>query len=450
MDEWIEKLRKLGVSIDEDGFLNMYSINASVLSKGRQNARGWTVVGEGSYGLALRNEDKILKIQKDIKRKDMFDKERVKNFQREVKTQQMVYDCTKTTKSLTPKIFAYGKNWVLMKNAPGKTIDDWFKTNRNGVFQKAMRAYIKALQTIHKKCGIAHFDAHGKNAMYDDKTDTIKIIDWGKSVPVNRNNLTKEGMLKRYNEQLGKTNWQWMADLRSSPLRQYAIEILPYNARFRSLKPDDNIFDFMEAILRNTNNFPISPKTKAKMNAKKREDAWREVEQKAMEELLEEEKTKIKKEKDGKLTMADQREVAGRILKVFPKVIADGKVKGGLMTVSEIKSAVRAKLPSPMTQKNGNLRAKLPPPMTQKNGNKAIENLRATAIIFMANENIMKIQAKEGRILTMNEQMNIRRKYKTLIDEILKQSGKVMKMSELKTAVKARLPKSSSSGGFLI
>ena len=440
MDTWIEKLLKLGVSIDEDGFLNMHSINASVSRKGLQNARGWTVVGEGVYGLALRNEDKILKIQKDIKRKNMFDKERVKNFQREVKMQQMVYDCTKTTKSLTPKIFAYGKNWVLMKNAPGKTIDDWFKTNRKGVFQKAMRAYIKALQTIHRKCGIAHFDAHGNNAMYDDKTDTIKIIDWGFSVPVNRNNLTKEGLLKRYKERLGsKSSWEWMAELRSSPLRQYAIEILPYNARFRSLKPDDNIFDFMKAILRNTNNFPVSPKTKAKMNAKKRADAWREVEQKAREELFEEEHQKIKKEKGGKLTMADQREVAGRILKVFPKVVADGKTKGGLMTVSEIKTAVRAKLP---------------PPMTQKNGNKAIENLKATAIVFMANENIMKIQTKEGRILTMNEQMNIRRKYKSLINEILKQSGKAMKMSELKAAVKARLPKSSSSkssssGGLL-
>jgi len=344
MDTWIEKLRKLGVSIDEDGFLDMFSINASIEGKGRQNARGWSVVGEGSYGLALRNEDKILKIQKNIKRKDTFDKERVKNFQREVKTQQMIYDRTKTTKSLTPKIFAYGKNWVLMKNAPGKTIFDWFTTNRKGVFQKAMRAYIKALQTIHQKCGIAHFDAHGDNAIYNPETDTIKIIDWGKSVPVNRNNLTKEGMLKRYKERLSGKNWQWMADLRSSPLRQYAIEILPYNARFRSLKPDDNIFDFMEAILRNTNNFPVSPKT--------------------------------------------------------------------------------------------------------KNNNKAIENLKSTAIFNMAQDKIMKIQVKEGRMLTMNEQMNIHRKYKTLINEILKKSGKVMKMSELKSAVKARLtpsPKYNSS-----
>ena len=431
MDTWIEKLRKLGVSIDEDGFLDMFSINASIEGKGRQNARGWSVVGEGSYGLALRNEDKILKIQKNIKRKDTFDKERVKNFQREVKTQQMIYDYTKTTKSLTPKIFAYGKNWVLMKNAPGKTIFDWFTTNRKGVFQRAMRAYIKALQTIHQKCGIAHFDAHGDNAIYNPETDTIKIIDWGKSVPVNRNNLTKEGMLKRYKERLSGKNWQWMADLRSSPLRQYAIEILPYNARFRSLKPDDNIFDFMEAILRNTNNFPVSPKTKAKMNAKNRADAWREIEQKAVKELLEEEKAKIKKAKGGNLTMADQREVAGRILKVLPKVIAEGKEKGGLMTVSEVKAAVISRFPLPM-----------------KNNNKAIENLKSTAIFNMAQDKIMKIQVKEGRMLTMNEQMNIHRKYKTLINEILKKSGKVMKMSELKSAVKARLtpsPKYNSS-----
>jgi len=83
-----------------------------------------------------------------------------------------------------------------------------------------------------------------------------------------------------------------------------------------------------------------------------------------------------------------------------------------------------------------------------KNNNKAIENLKSTAIFYMAQDKIMKIQVKEGRILTMNEQMNIHRKYKTLINEILKKSGKVMKMSELKSAVKARLtpsPKYNSS-----
>ena len=129
--------------------------------------------------------------------------------------------------------------------------------------------------------------------------------------------------------------------------------------------------------------------------------------------------------------MADQREVAGRILKVLPKVIAEGKEKGGLMTVSEVKAAVISRFPLPM-----------------KNNNKAIENLKSTAIFNMAQDKIMKIQVKEGRMLTMNEQMNIHRKYKTLINEILKKSGKVMKMSELKSAVKARLtpsPKYNSS-----
>jgi len=101
------------------------------------------------------------------------------------------------------------------------------------------------------------------------------------------------------------------------------------------------------------------------------------------------------------------------------------------MTVSEVKAAVISRFPLPM-----------------KNNNKAIENLKSTAIFNMAQDKIMKIQVKEGRMLTMNEQMNIHRKYKTLINEILKKSGKVMKMSELKSAVKARLtpsPKYNSS-----
>jgi serine/threonine protein kinase len=179
----------------------------------------------------------------------------------------MVYNCTKGRASLTPKIFAYGKNWVLMKNVPGKSISDWYTSNRKGVFQKAMRAYIKALKKIHSKCGIGHFDAHGDNAMYDDKTDTVKIIDWGFASPVSQNNLTKEGLLKRYKEvltnRLGmgweRRNVKWVTNMKGSPLGQYAIEVVPYNARFKGLKPKENIVDFMQLILNNSNNFPIPP-----------------------------------------------------------------------------------------------------------------------------------------------------------------------------------------------
>jgi len=227
----------------------------------------WKIINEGNYGIILSSGDKILKVQKDILENSRINNRNVKEFLREVRMQRMVYNCTKRYRSLTPKIFAYGKNWVLMKNVPGKSIWDWYTSNRKGVFQKAMRAYIKALQTIHRKCGIGHFDAHGNNAMYDDKTDTIKIIDWGFASPVSQNNLTKEGLLKRYKEVLTNRlgmGWErrdvnWVTKMKGSPLGQYAIEVVPYNARFKGLKPKENIVDFMQMILNSSNNFPIPP-----------------------------------------------------------------------------------------------------------------------------------------------------------------------------------------------
>jgi len=257
MTSWIGTLQKFGFSIDEVGFLNLdKSVN-----------KNWEIVGEGTYGIVLRAGDKILKIQKDIKSNNKFNKNRVVEFLREIRMQKMVYECTKGRHSLTPKIFAYGKNWVLMKNVPGKSIWDWYTSNRKGVFQKAMRAYIKALKKIHRKCGIGHFDAHGDNAMYDDKTDTIKIIDWGFASPVSQNNLTKEGLLKRYKEVLTNRlgmGWErrdvnWVTKMKGNPLGQYAIEVIPYNTRFKGLKPKENIVDFMQMILNNSNNFPIPP-----------------------------------------------------------------------------------------------------------------------------------------------------------------------------------------------
>ena len=254
MSSWIGTLQKSGFSIDEVGFLNL---DKSVY-------KNWEIVGEGTYGIVLRAGDKILKIQKDIKSNNKFNKNRVVEFLREIRMQKMVYECTKGRHSLTPKIFAYGKNWVLMKNVPGKSIWDWYTSDRKGVFQKAMRAYIKALQKIHQKCGIGHFDAHGDNAMYDDKTKTIKIIDWGFAAPVSQNNLTKEGLLKRYKEVLANRlgmGWErrdvnWVTKMKRNPLGQYAIEVIPYNARFKGLKPRDNVVDFMRVILNNSNNFP--------------------------------------------------------------------------------------------------------------------------------------------------------------------------------------------------
>ena len=255
MSTWLKRLQNSGFSIDEIGFLNLdKSVN-----------KNWEIVGEGTYGIVLRAGDKILKVQKDIKSNNKFNKNQVVEFLREVRIQQMVYKCTKGRHSLTPKIFAYGKNWVLMKNVPGKSIWDWYTSNRKGVFQKAMRAYIKALKTIHQKCGIGHFDAHGNNAMYDDKTKTIKIIDWGFAAPISQNNLTKEGLLKRYKEVLTNRlgmGWErsqvnWVTKMKENPLGQYATEVVPYNARFKGLKPSENIVDFMQMILNNSNNFPI-------------------------------------------------------------------------------------------------------------------------------------------------------------------------------------------------
>jgi serine/threonine protein kinase len=254
MSSWISTLQKSGFSIDEIGFLNL---NKSV-------NKNWKIVGEGTYGIVFSFGDKILKVQKDIKSNNKFNKNRVVEFLREVNLQKMVYNCTKGRSSLTPKIFAYGKNWVLMKNAPGKSIWEWYISNRKGVFQKAMRAYINALKKIHKRCGIGHFDAHGDNAMYDPETNSIKIIDWGFATSINQNNITKQGLLKRYKKVLTNKlgmGWErreveWVTKMKRNPLGQYAIEVIPYNARFKDLKPKDNIADFMKLILSNTNNFP--------------------------------------------------------------------------------------------------------------------------------------------------------------------------------------------------
>jgi len=152
----------------------------------------------------------------------------------------------------------------LMKSAPGLTITQWYNVDRKGVFQKAMRAYIKALQKIHRKCGIGHFDAHGSNAVYDRMTGAIKIIDWGYAAPISQNNLTREGMLKKYKETLANRlgpRWErdhanWTKKMKTNVIGQYAIEIIPYNARFKNLKPRNNIVDFMSLILSNANNFP--------------------------------------------------------------------------------------------------------------------------------------------------------------------------------------------------
>ena len=257
MSSWVKKLRKSGFSIDEAGFLDLeYSMLGD-----------WKIINEGVYGIILSSGDKILKIQKNISENNKFNNKTVGEFLKEVKIQQMVYTCTNGYRSLTPKIFAYGKNWVLMKNVPGKSIWDWYTSNRKGVFQKAIRAYIKALQKIHQKCGIGHFDAHGNNAMYDAKTGAIKIIDWGFATPISKNNLTKEGMLKRYKEVLTNKlgmGWErrvvdWVTKMKKNPIGQYAIEVIPYNARFKNLKPKENIVDFMMMILDETNNFPTQP-----------------------------------------------------------------------------------------------------------------------------------------------------------------------------------------------
>jgi len=254
MSVWFNRLQKSGFSIDEVGFLNLdKSVNDN-----------WKIIGEWKYGIVFGSDDKILKVQKDIKTNNKFNKNRVVDFLREVRIQKIVYECTKGRSSLTPRIFAYGKNWVLMKSAPGKSIWDWYISNRKGVFQKAMRAYIKALQTIHRKCGIGHFDAHGNNAMYDPVTNSIKIIDWGFAAPIDQNNLTKQGLLKQYKKVLATKlgmGWErrqlnWVTKMKRNPLGQYAIEVIPYNARFKYLKPKENIVDFMRFILSNTNNFP--------------------------------------------------------------------------------------------------------------------------------------------------------------------------------------------------
>jgi len=262
MSYWVKKLRKSGFDIDEVGFLNIYRSN-----------HDWQFINKGEDGKILRSNDKILKIQMDIEENNKFNKRRVNEFMKEIKMQKMVYTCTKGYRALTPKIFAYGKNWILMKNVPGRTISDWYKSNREDVFQKAMRAYIKALQKIHRTCGIGHFDAHGGNAMYDDKTNTIKIIDWGWAAMISKNNLTKEGILKRYKEVYsnkiasGKTrnDINWITKLKRNPVGQYAIEIVPYNARFKDLKPKENIVDFIQVILNSSNNFPTYvPMTRAR------------------------------------------------------------------------------------------------------------------------------------------------------------------------------------------
>ena len=269
MTNWVKKLRKEGLFITPDNYLDLeYSMTGKLKRIGEKD--------EGRHGIIFQMGDKILKVDKIIKNnagKSKYYIKKEKEFQQEVRIQKIVYECTKNWfSSLTPKVFDSGRNWILMKNVPGKTIYDWYLEDRYGVFQKAMRAYIKTLQEIHRKCGIGHFDAHGGNAMYDKKTNSIKIIDWGFAAPINKNNVTKESMLKKYKEVLTNklgSGWQrseveWVTSMKKHPIGQYAIEVIPYNARFKNLKPKENIFDFMTLILSKVNNFPTpAPMTRA-------------------------------------------------------------------------------------------------------------------------------------------------------------------------------------------
>ena len=56
-----------------------------------------------------------------------------------------------------------------------------------------------------------------------------------------------------------RRNVNWVTKMKGNPLGQYAIEVVPYNARFKGLKPKENIVDFMQMILDETNNFPTPP-----------------------------------------------------------------------------------------------------------------------------------------------------------------------------------------------
>lgn len=253
MDKIIDSLRNDGFQIDENGFLN---------TKGTKISKGWKYLTKGSYGIIIKKGNMIMKIQQFSNTNN-----NLKNFKKEIDTQMMVYNCTKTRRSLTPKIFAYGKNWILMKKVPGYTISYWYRTDRKGVFQHAIRAYINALKTIHRKCGIGHFDAHGGNAVYDRWTGAIKILDWGFAEPVSENDLTREGMLKKYKEIYNRkmgSKWKATSNHKKNLIGQFGIEVIPYNKRFDNLKPKNNIADFLTILLNNSNN--ISFKRKRSIN----------------------------------------------------------------------------------------------------------------------------------------------------------------------------------------
>ena len=97
MTNWVKKLRKEGLFITPDNYLDLeYSMTGKLKRIGKE---------EGRHGIIFQIGDKILKVDKIIKNdagKNNYYIKKEKEFQQEVRIQEIVYQCTKTNFSGHP------------------------------------------------------------------------------------------------------------------------------------------------------------------------------------------------------------------------------------------------------------------------------------------------------------------------------------------------------------
>ena len=200
----------------------------SKVSKGSHgfNLKGWTKVSEGRHGMIFRpppgiEEGRVLKIS--------FGEPLYK----EVAMQMRVHKCFP---HLVPAVHRSGPDWILMDEAKGETLYSIMKKNPK-LGNKVYGRFIGELRNIHEKCGVAHFDAHARNIIYDKETDKISIIDWGFATTIPRRGVDKEVILRKYwesvteslgNKKFFRRNKNFVNSLGRDIYMGYATEIAPY------------------------------------------------------------------------------------------------------------------------------------------------------------------------------------------------------------------------------
>lgn len=108
-------------------------------------------------------------------KKDFFTKKNVNP--REVAIQKYIYDLNVVN---TPKVVAYNPKTrvIKMENIPNLSVADYFGSKIEDVPEEIIEMIRKAVSIIYK-AGVEFSDITGYNFLYDDKLDSIWVIDYG-------------------------------------------------------------------------------------------------------------------------------------------------------------------------------------------------------------------------------------------------------------------------------